>query len=129
MQDLYMGARLTIHARVFELVEADPFTHDFMAKNAAVFWRSDPQRVLQAVQADLRLPCQVHTSCPRALCCPVQRSASIVSLHLHIRAQLYQRAHHHQGGRGGQGSPDTPMHSSCRLLRPNPTVAAELHPG
>ena len=71
-----MGARLTIHARVFELVEADPFTHDFMAKNAAVFWRSDPLRVLQAVQADLRLPCQVHTHTHTPPPCPLRvRSA------------------------------------------------------
>jgi hypothetical protein len=35
-----------------------------MHDNADVFWRSDPRRVLQAVQADLRLPCQVSSNSP-----------------------------------------------------------------
>ena len=59
-----MGARLVIHARVFELVQADESTLRFMHDNADVFWRSDPRRVLQAVQADLRLPCQVSSNSP-----------------------------------------------------------------
>jgi hypothetical protein len=36
----------------------------FMHDNADVFWRSDPRRVLQAVQADLRLPCEIPSNSP-----------------------------------------------------------------
>jgi hypothetical protein len=122
-----MGARLTIHARVFELVEADPFTHEFMAKNAAVFWRSDPLRVLQAVQADLRLPCQVCTSCLST--CPLLAQCGglhIVSLHPHVRTQLYQRTHCHQGGCVCGGRVARPSHP---LPQPPSRSSPKLHPG
>jgi hypothetical protein len=55
MNDLFVGANLVIHGRMFELTDADAYTLKFMASDPQLFWRSDPQRVVQAVRSELGL--------------------------------------------------------------------------
>eukprot|EP00976_Prorocentrum_cordatum_P077130 1182567-Prorocentrum_minimum.AAC.2 len=53
MNDLYVGAQLVIHGRLFELLDADRYTLKYMASQPSLFWRSDPARVLQALKSEL----------------------------------------------------------------------------
>ena len=48
--DVYVGALLNVHNRIFEMVEADEYTLQYMEKNKHKFQYSDISRILEALK-------------------------------------------------------------------------------
>ena len=52
--DFYVGALINVHNRIFELVEADEYTLQYMELNKDIFQYSDITRILEALKDDIR---------------------------------------------------------------------------
>lgn len=49
-QDLWVGARLALHSRTFELTEADEYTLQYLENHGGAFPMADPARALAALR-------------------------------------------------------------------------------
>lgn len=52
--DVYVGALLNVHNRIFELVEADEYTLQYMEENKHIFLFSDITKILEALTDSIR---------------------------------------------------------------------------
>eukprot|EP01025_Chloroclados_australasicus_P017340 TRINITY_DN18824_c1_g1_i1.p1 TRINITY_DN18824_c1_g1~~TRINITY_DN18824_c1_g1_i1.p1 ORF type:complete len:529 (-),score=54.52 TRINITY_DN18824_c1_g1_i1:308-1894(-) len=53
-KDLYVGAHVDIHGRVFELLEADEYTYTYMENNKHMFIMADPDAIMKLLRAQVR---------------------------------------------------------------------------
>ena len=52
--DVYVGALINIHNHIFELVEADEYTLQYMEENKHIFRYSDITKILEALTDSIR---------------------------------------------------------------------------
>lgn len=55
-QDLYVGCRLEVHRREFELLEADEYTYQYMENNKHLFIMADADAIARILRAQVRPP-------------------------------------------------------------------------
>lgn len=56
LQDLYVGCKLTVFKRMFELLDADEYTYTYMENNKHIFITADADAILASLRGQVRLP-------------------------------------------------------------------------
>lgn len=54
VQDLYVGCKLTVFKRMFELLDADEYTWRYMENNKHIFIMADADAILASLQGQVR---------------------------------------------------------------------------
>lgn len=55
LQDLYVGCKLTVFKRMFELLDADEYTYTYMENNKHIFIMADADAILASLRGQVRL--------------------------------------------------------------------------
>jgi hypothetical protein len=54
LQDLYVGCKLTVFKRMFELLDADEYTYTYMENNKHIFIMADADAILASLKGQVR---------------------------------------------------------------------------
>jgi hypothetical protein len=54
LQDLYVGCKLTVFKRMFELLDADEYTYTYMENNKHIFIMADADAILASLRGQVR---------------------------------------------------------------------------
>lgn len=54
LQDLYVGCKLTVFKRMFELLDADEYTLSYMDNNKHIFIMADADAILESLRGQVR---------------------------------------------------------------------------
>jgi hypothetical protein len=57
LQDLYVGCKLTVFKRMFELLDADEYTYTYMENNKHIFIMADADAILASLRGQVRQCC------------------------------------------------------------------------
>jgi hypothetical protein len=52
-QDLYVGCKLTVFKRMFELLDADEYTYTYMENNKHIFIMADADAILASLRGQV----------------------------------------------------------------------------
>lgn len=60
LQDLYVGCKLTVFKRMFELLDADEYTLSYMDNNKHIFIMADADAILASLRGQVRNRAEVE---------------------------------------------------------------------